>query len=69
MTPEDKKLANKLRKLREAYEAKQQRLLDEHMEAHYPSSSPFWRFVRQNSIEVASWPEEKRRRCYANPQE
>ena len=69
MSPADRKLALKLRRMREAYEAEKARLLDEHVAEHYPDRTPFWTCAKRASIEVASWPAWKRRRCYAQPDE
>ena len=65
MKPADKALSEKLRTLREAYELEQRTLLDEHMAEHYADTSVLWAHARRASIEVASWPAWKRRRCYS----
>lgn len=65
MEKHDVKLSNQLRFLREAYETEKARLLDEHMRKHYANTGPLWTQCKRASIEVASWPEWKRRRCYS----
>ena len=65
MEKHDVELAEKLRTLREDYEAKAEQLLDEHMHKHYANTGPLWTQCKRASIEVASWPEWKRRRCYS----
>jgi len=69
MNDADKALALKLRRMREAYEAERDALLDAHMADNYADRLPFWRAATRASIEVASWPKWKRQRCYAQPGE
>jgi hypothetical protein len=69
VTPQDQATANKLRKLRETYEAERSRILDDHMAKHYPGKDGLWIRAVRASIEVESWPEWKRRACYAQSEE
>lgn len=64
MTDKDKALVDRLRVLREEYEQEKERLLDEHMAENYTGFATRWMRAMRASLEVASWPEWKRKACY-----
>jgi hypothetical protein len=61
----DKQLARTIKALRADTEAIVRGLIDAHMAKHYPDVTPFWAHAQRASIEVATWPAWKQRRCYA----
>ena len=61
----DDDLACRIQAMRIKVEREVTRLLDDHMAEHYPTESKFWSHAMRCSIEVASWPEWMRKRCYS----
>lgn len=60
----DAAVVEQLRVLREDYERAKACLLDAHMSKNYPGFRSRWSLAKRASLEVASWPEWKRRACY-----
>lgn len=64
MSDLDATVVEQLRVLREDYERAKACLLDAHMSKNYPGFRSRWSLAKRASLEVASWPEWKRRACY-----